>query len=91
MTHQLSDDDIARIADATARQIKHVSDVDAVIHAEHHTWIEKQREDERERHEFRVRVIHSSLAWALPIAISFVCLAVWRSFASAIHASSGAG
>jgi len=68
-----SNDDIHQLADLIAERLLVSPD-----HEDHHRWIEQQIKQEQERKEMRRKVLTSTVAWALPLAISFFVIAVWK-------------
>jgi hypothetical protein len=49
-------------------------------HERQHEWVSQKMLDESERRSMRRRIIESSLAWAMPLAIMFFATALWQYF-----------
>lgn len=77
----LKQDEIDLIASAVTEKLvneKRAYWVDPETHAEHHEWVKKQIESEKDRRKFRQQVIRSSILWAVPIVIAFVVTSTWK-------------
>jgi hypothetical protein len=47
-------------------------------------WVRSQIQKEKDMHRMRMKVIESSIGWALPLFIAFVAVAVWHEITAAV-------
>ena len=74
---ELSETSIEKISESVTRQMESKRKIPSDKHDKHHEWIDRQLERDKELHEMRKSIIKSSIAWALPMAIGYVCYSVW--------------
>jgi hypothetical protein len=47
-------------------------------------WVRSQIQREKDMHKMRMKVIESSIGWALPLFLGFIALACWHEISAAL-------
>lgn len=47
-------------------------------------WVRSQIQRDKDNHEMRMKVITSSVSWALPLFIAFIAMAIWHEVTAAV-------
>jgi hypothetical protein len=47
-------------------------------------WVRSQIQRSKDLHKMRIKVIESSIGWALPLFIAFIAIAVWHEVTAAV-------
>ena len=86
----LSDDDATKVASLIADELttkKRAQWIDPETHSDHHAWIGDKQKNEQEWKKFRSKVLESSVGWAVPLVLMFICVAMWHELENIIRAA----
>ena len=83
MATGITDAQIDEIAHRVAA-IMSAQQIPDCLHDAQHEWVKMRMQDEADMRAFRKRVIEAAIIYVIPLALGFVCFALWRTIRAAI-------